>query len=473
MAKKKLVCGRALAVLMSVSLSASLTGFPVMAAGETSADSSGTSAGTDSSSTGEADTSTGETEKKDYQESTTTTSGTDDKGNKTETTTKEETWTETRPDGAGGTQDVDVKQTTTTTTVVENEEETVTEDPVEEKLEIPGDQALENTEDLKTDVSTDLPSGDNQLSVTLTPDQDGNAAGQDSATPGYTAPEDTEQTNTETSYDENTGTTTITTTDKKEENDHTVSTGTNGPVEDDPVVSAPVTTTETKTDTGADGTVTETTIETTTQTTTNTSTTTTTTTDTATTTESERKTVITDWVLNAQLSIGKETSESSTENQTTGNSFDDVKKILSDAGITIPDGLSEAQLANAIKDAQKDAAEGESELVSAIREFLSPDASDGTGSPSAPEATGDNIVVSDVTFTVEEKVSHPESGSSSADEYKTTLSFNVKVTKDDATGELQATVEQDGKIIGTYDLDLDAAKADTGYQQVKLYCDLY
>lgn len=71
-----------------------------------------------------------------------------------------------------------------------------------------------------------------------------------------------------------------------------------------------------------------------------------------------------------------------------------------------------------------------------------------------------------MTFTVEEKVSHPESGSSSADEYKTTLSFNVKVTKDDATGELQATVEQDGKIIGTYDLDLDAAKADTGYQVV-------
>lgn len=164
---------------------------------------------------------------------------------------------------------------------------------------------------------------------------------------------------------------------KKEENDHTVSTGTTAR-RGCPVVSAPVTTTETKTDTGADGTVTETTIETTTQTTTNTSTTTTTTTDTATTTESERKTVITDWVLNAQLSIGKETSESSTENQTTGNSFDDVKKILSDAGITIPDGLSEAQLANAIKDAQKDAAEGESELVSAIREFLSPDASDGT-----------------------------------------------------------------------------------------------
>lgn len=200
MAKKKLVRRRALAVLMSVSLSTSLTGISTLAAEDTSAKPNGVSSETDSPAAGEAevspaaDTPIEETEKKDYKENITTATGTDENGNKTETTTKEETWTETREDGEGGTQDVDVKQTTTTTTVVEENKETVTKDPVEETLEILPDQALEKTDGLKTEIITDLPSG--ELSVTLKPDENGKANGKDHATPEYEIPEETEHTQT-------------------------------------------------------------------------------------------------------------------------------------------------------------------------------------------------------------------------------------------------------------------------------------
>ena len=158
MAKKKLVRRRALAVLMSVSLSTSLTGISTLAAEDTSAEPNGVSSETDSPAAGEAevspaaDTPAEETEKKDYKENIITATGTDENGNKTETITKEETWTETREDGEGGTQDVDVKQTTTTTTVVEENKKPVTKDPVEETLKIPPVQALEKPDGLKKEI---------------------------------------------------------------------------------------------------------------------------------------------------------------------------------------------------------------------------------------------------------------------------------------------------------------------------------
>lgn len=55
MAKKKLVRRRALAVLMSVSLSTSLTGISTLAAEDTSAKPNGVSSETDSPAAGEAE----------------------------------------------------------------------------------------------------------------------------------------------------------------------------------------------------------------------------------------------------------------------------------------------------------------------------------------------------------------------------------------------------------------------------------